>query len=189
MLLSFNQPKTLSGIETAILMTEKLENETGFNQPKTLSGIETGLSKLVLLARLLGFNQPKTLSGIETAHSLDSRESYNASTNPKPFQGLKQIANTPQGFDRKLQPTQNPFRDWNSMSCCKKLEDSTSFNQPKTLSGIETEYWLPPSFALSALQPTQNPFRDWNRKFFSDRALTLLASTNPKPFQGLKPKT
>jgi len=38
---------------------------TGFNQPKTLSGIETELIKL-FLASTKGFNQPKTLSGIET---------------------------------------------------------------------------------------------------------------------------
>jgi len=36
-----------------------------FNQPKTLSGIETH-QRMLLMAVESGFNQPKTLSGIET---------------------------------------------------------------------------------------------------------------------------
>jgi len=60
-----------------------------------------------------------------------------ASTNPKPFQGLKP----------KFYPAQSPI--------------TQGFNQPKTLSGIET------------------------RNLLRQRSSSI-ASTNPKPFQGLK---
>ena len=60
----------------------------GFNQPKTLSGIETQHSILRLLW-IHRFNQPKTLSGIETDFSNAKGNMKEASTNLKPFQGLK----------------------------------------------------------------------------------------------------
>jgi len=60
-----------------------------------------------------GFNQPKTLSGIETIASADQIDRLDAaSTNPKPFQGLKpQTLPTHKKTAQWLQPTQNPFRD------------------------------------------------------------------------------
>jgi len=61
-----------------------------------------------------GFNQPKTLSGIETniINALEMLPLKLASTNPKPFQGLKQPASAfPDPLVFWLQPTQNPFRD------------------------------------------------------------------------------
>jgi len=65
----FNQPKTLSGIETDALVAWK-QNNPCFNQPKTLSGIETChlvRGRDIVAATLQpSFNQPKTLSGIET---------------------------------------------------------------------------------------------------------------------------
>jgi len=60
----FNQPKTLSGIETEATAVLDVELAS-FNQPKTLSGIETNMV-VCLTTSLLSFNQPKTLSGIET---------------------------------------------------------------------------------------------------------------------------
>jgi len=84
-----------------------------------------------------GFNQPKTLSGIETA-AIQGFETFDrASTNPKPFQGLKHVL-------------------WHSQP-----EEKHGFNQPKTLSGIETRFlWIAIRSNLPQLQPTQNPFRD-----------------------------
>jgi len=62
----------------------------GFNQPKTLSGIETGDPSWMPLRPITCFNQPKTLSGIETKGLRMEDPDPLASTNPKPFQGLKQ---------------------------------------------------------------------------------------------------
>jgi len=62
----------------------------GFNQPKTLSGIETTHLLGFRSLKLQGFNQPKTLSGIETEDFEMTSDWGEASTNPKPFQGLKQ---------------------------------------------------------------------------------------------------
>jgi len=83
----FNQPKTLSGIETSTPLLDGIGCDC-FNQPKTLSGIETR-SLLSWGYGYDGFNQPKTLSGIETKSFYWARMSDLASTNPKPFQGLK----------------------------------------------------------------------------------------------------
>jgi len=58
-----------------------------FNQPKTLSGIETAVEQDTLAVKR--FNQPKTLSGIETHCPFLSLGNLLASTNLKPFQGLK----------------------------------------------------------------------------------------------------
>jgi len=112
--LSFNQPKTLSGIETSQVQSSRV-GEACFNQPKTLSGIETSnvsatvqpiscfnqpktLSGIETTVKELGiktptrFNQPKTLSGIETRRlSSQCPQTSAASTNPKPFQGLKHL--------------------------------------------------------------------------------------------------
>jgi len=85
-----------------------------FNQPKTLSGIETSDTGITVSNSVTGFNQPKTLSGIETNKYRTIEGGTQASTNPKPFQGLKR------GFDKG--------RRWRG----------SRFNQPKTLSGIET---------------------------------------------------
>jgi len=41
---------------------------------------------------IAGFNQPKTLSGIETEKAIANREVLKASTNLKPFQGLKHFS-------------------------------------------------------------------------------------------------
>ena len=61
----FNQPKTLSGIETNRPMSERTLSDPRFNQPKTLSGIETAVPTDIGKT-VVSFNQPKTLSGIET---------------------------------------------------------------------------------------------------------------------------
>jgi len=83
-----------------------------------------------------GFNQPKTLSGIETSPlALIVPVMVIASTNPKPFQGLKPLINPLNG-------------------------DRRGFNQPKTLSGIETYWFRADRLSCFKLQPTQNPFRD-----------------------------
>jgi len=86
----FNQPKTLSGIET-VFNVDPTFLQIGFNQSKTLSGIETRTNDSIALATAYRFNQPKTLSGIETCGFVIVAKVIDpASTNPKPFQGLKQ---------------------------------------------------------------------------------------------------
>ena len=106
-----------------------------------------------------GFNQPKTLSGIETLNmSGMPYEPSTASTNPKPFQGLKHNHARCKGAIVSLQPTQNPFRDWN-------------FRLPL------------PSSCSPLLQPTQNPFRDWNKLVFNTMPLTDELQPTQNPFR------
>ena len=84
----FNQLKTLSGIETDWI-ARAIEDVSSFNQLKTLSGIETKPCTLSGCP-FFRFNQLKTLSGIETSSSSSAVGSGSgASTNSKPFQGLK----------------------------------------------------------------------------------------------------
>jgi len=83
-----------------------------------------------------GFNQPKTLSGIETDPPRRFCLRAFASTNLKPFQGLK------------------PERDYDISE-----PRQYSFNQPKTLSGIETQL-TPRSPLITALASTNlKPFQ------------------------------
>ena len=84
----FNSLKTLSGIETKDTESVKIPKR-GFNSLKTLSGIETVRLRIEVDAvRRDGFNSLKTLSGIETTFTTTA---------------LLTI--------RRLQLTQNPFRD------------------------------------------------------------------------------
>jgi len=108
-LFASTNPKPFQGLKLQI--PSALRAATGFNQPKTLSGIETGMLQPVAL-QPTGFNQPKTLSGIETEVNDPNVTAIDASTNPKPFQGLKHttVFRTSTG-STMLQPTQNPFRD------------------------------------------------------------------------------
>jgi len=82
-------PKPFQGLKPKFYPAQSPITQ-GFNQPKTLSGIETEIERLIV-AMGSGFNQPKTLSGIETRNLLRQRSSSIASTNPKPFQGLKHL--------------------------------------------------------------------------------------------------
>jgi len=67
--------KPFQGLKLSIWLNA-VDRGKGFNQPKTLSGIET---KYFLGNIHLGrpcFNQPKTLSGIETGFHSDEKQFY-----------------------------------------------------------------------------------------------------------------
>jgi len=84
-----------------------------------------------------------------------------ASTNPKPFQGLKQSGIRFAAKRARASTNPKPFQGLKPELLSRPMCSSESFNQPKTLSGIET--------------------------LMSPKASHRLpASTNPKPFQGLK---
>jgi len=68
----------------------------------------------LLSSNLWASTNPKPFQGLKRAITLATVTAPRASTNPKPFQGLKQEGG--EGLD------------W----------DRVGFNQPKTLSGIET---------------------------------------------------
>jgi len=82
----FNQPKTLSGIETNRLLRPGVgRGDRASTNPKPFQGLKhVNIGDRV---RLVGFNQPKTLSGIETRKMMQRAATLS------------------------LQPTQNPFRD------------------------------------------------------------------------------
>ena len=61
-----NQPKSLSGIETDLRISNSCFASSSCNQPKSLSGIETFCGCWGGWGRGPGCNQPKSLSGIET---------------------------------------------------------------------------------------------------------------------------
>ena len=179
----FNQPKTLSGIETEyyswmchyLLVLQPTQNPfRDWNQSSTLLNLQS----------LKASTNPKPFQGLKQRLSAWLSQWVPASTNPKPFQGLKQGIYCASAHLQSLQPTQNPFRDWNTLNT-----------------------WIDKMQFL--LQPTQNPFRDWNvyESFMADLSsgfnqpktlsgietthsnvvlLGIFASTNPKPFQGLK---
>jgi len=109
------------------------------------------------------FNLLKTLSGIETQILTKKWEPTRASTYSKPFQGLKHRRHDLWRGRHWLQPTQNPFRDWNRVA---RYSNLCRRNH--------------------RLQPTQNPFRDWNISPFRNHLKLFSASTYSKPFQGLK---
>jgi len=164
---SFNQPKTLSGIETAELQMKlgiqlefqptqnpfrdwNLQNLNGMTDaelvstnPKPFQGLKRFKIRM-LIAYNLRFNQPKTLSGIETCRMY---------LRPLKIHGF--------------QPTQNPFRDWNTKSLLSRKVDRTIGNgvgvstNPKPFQGLKHKV-LVEQCPSPVFQPTQNPFRDWN---------------------------
>ena len=83
-----------------------------FNQPKTLSGIETEKAATYVKQNRRASTNPKPFQGLKPLLGSLSALIFIASTNSKPFQGLKRV-NTACIAERvnALQPTQNPFRD------------------------------------------------------------------------------
>jgi len=111
----------------------------GFNLLKTLSGIETSIFA-ICFSSTSRFNLLKTLSGIETRFALLTSRAFWASTYSKPFQGLKPghiICLI--GADDALQPTQNPFRDWNKTAFAFNQVTGAASTYSKPFQGLKPQ--------------------------------------------------
>ncbi len=131
-----NQPQTLTGIETGLLLglgqllaggpinLKPLQglkhcqrhglggpgNAGRPNQPQTLTGIET-FDGDRLKIRVGGPNQPQTLTGIETDRAEALPGNRHGPINLKPLQGLKRDEGLGSLGGEAAQSTSNPYRD------------------------------------------------------------------------------
>jgi len=112
--------------------------QSSFNQPKTLSGIETAKALCCPSACSGASTNPKPFQGLKHRFSSLLLIVWLASTNPKPFQGLKQGERAE--IVRKIASFNQPktLSGIETGSDTPSASLRPGFNQPKTLSGIET---------------------------------------------------
>ena len=183
--------RTLQPTQNPFRDWNKISGRVGFNglchastNPKPFQGLKHDLIG-VYFHFVNASTNPKPFQGLKLGSILPKVYGDTASTNPKPFQGLKLHLDRVNDYALLASTNPKPFQGLKRTNSRARPGSCNGFNQPKTLSGIETGSLLTPLHKV-ALQPTQNPFRDWNMKTENILISDITASTNPKPFQGLK---
>ncbi len=183
--MSCNQPKSLSGIETNVMMaaagtspvainlnpyqglkqakfSTKEQCDARCNQPKSLSGIETTPALGLECHSLVCCNQPKSLSGIETWRPGLRWEKLGLRCNqPKSLSGIETISNPQQmlGCLGCNQPKSLSGIETRLEICVARRSPYRRCNQPKSLSGIETHFHLCPDNWYKPVAINLNPYQ------------------------------